>query len=298
MAPLSPAEALQKIQELQNGQDAESNILAILRISEPITSSLDVDGIPRSPSKRASDASIVSDENPTPASLEADLTHYKELFSKLRFSYLEQVTKEKFLRGIVGDPPLVVGHNENVELETTLAEVKQQLQQRKEEVRVMVEEMEKTGRELARRYKNAQIETTKLSELPAEIAQLEQTIASLKQSQAAYAAASDTGNSSASSSQNLSLPATLKLLAEREAELAAIDRQMASLQNTLPRKTREAEAMERELSVLERRKSEAIGQAREAERKKLEGESDGLEEMGRWYRVAEATLKKLIDVEN
>ncbi|KAF3397028.1 Kinetochore protein Sos7 [Talaromyces pinophilus] len=296
MASLSPAEALAKIQDLQRGQDVESSTLAILRISEPITSSLDVDGIPRSPSKRASDASIVSDDNPTPASLEADLTHYKELFSKLRFSYLEQVTKEKFLRGIVGDPPLVVGHNENVELEATLAEAKQQLQQRKEEVRVMVEEMEKTGRELARRYKNVQIETTKLSELPQEIAQLEQTIASLKQSQAAYAAASDPHNTS--SSQNLSLPATLKLLAEREAELAAIDRQMASLQNTLPRKTREAEAMERELGVLERRKSEAIGQAREAERKKLEGESDGLEEMGRWYRGAEATLKKLVDVEN
>lgn len=145
-------------------------------------------------------------------------------------------------------------------------------------------------------YKNVQIETTKLSELPQEIAQLEQKIASLKQSQAAYAAASDAHNTS--SSQNLSLPATLKLLAEREAELAAIDRQMASLQNTLPRKTREAEAMERELGVLERRKSEAIGQAQEAERKKLEGESDGLEEMGRWYRSAEATLKKLVDVEN
>ena len=74
----------------------------------------------------------------------------QELFSKLRFSYLEQVTKEKFLRGIVGDPPLVVGYNENVELEAALAEQKQQIQQRKEEVRVMLEEMEKTGRELAR----------------------------------------------------------------------------------------------------------------------------------------------------
>lgn len=51
----------------------------------------------------------------------------------------------------MGDPPLVVGHNENVELEAELAEQKQQLQQRKEDVRIMVEEMEKTGRELARR---------------------------------------------------------------------------------------------------------------------------------------------------
>lgn len=75
----------------------------------------------------------------------------KELFSKLRFSYVEQVTKEKFLRAIVGDPPLVVGHNENVELETQLAEVKAELKASKEEVRMMIEEMEKTGRDLANR---------------------------------------------------------------------------------------------------------------------------------------------------
>lgn len=61
------------------------------------------------------------------------------------------MTKEKFLRAIVGDPPLVVGHNENVELETQLAEVKAELKSRKEDVRVMVEEMEKMGRELATR---------------------------------------------------------------------------------------------------------------------------------------------------
>ena len=79
------------------------------------------------------------------------LTTRQELFSKLRFSYVEQVTKEKFLRSIVGDPPLIVGHNENVELETQLAEVKTELGARKEEVRVMIEEMEKTSRDLAAR---------------------------------------------------------------------------------------------------------------------------------------------------
>lgn len=75
----------------------------------------------------------------------------QELFSKLRFSYLEQVTKEKFLRAIVGDPPVVVGHHENVELEAQLAEVKRTLKSRKEEARVMIEEMEKMGRNLAAR---------------------------------------------------------------------------------------------------------------------------------------------------
>lgn len=61
------------------------------------------------------------------------------------------MTKEKFLRAIVGDPPLVVGHNENVELETQLAEVKAELKSRKEEARLMIEEMETMSRELARR---------------------------------------------------------------------------------------------------------------------------------------------------
>lgn len=51
----------------------------------------------------------------------------------------------------MGDPPLVVGHNENIELEGQLAEVKAALQARKEEVRVMIEEMEKMGRDLASR---------------------------------------------------------------------------------------------------------------------------------------------------
>lgn len=83
--------------------------------------------------------------------IEAHDRSVQELFAKLRFSYVEQVTKEKFLRAIVGDPPLVVGHNENVEMETQLAEEKAELRRRKENVGKMIEEMDKMGRELAER---------------------------------------------------------------------------------------------------------------------------------------------------
>ena len=140
-------------------------------------------------------------------------------------------------------------------------------------------------------YKNVELQTTQLSTLPASIENLESTIAELRAKQVATMDPSNPNNTS--SSQNLPLPATLALLAEREAELAALNRQLAAVHNTLPRKTREAEAVERERSVLERRKSDAIAQAREAQRKKQQGESDGLEEMGRWYRGAEETLKEL-----
>ncbi|RAK87007.1 hypothetical protein BO79DRAFT_176572 [Aspergillus costaricaensis CBS 115574] len=285
MASLTPAEARKQLQQLADDNGDLKTQLNILRISEPIFSP-DSDTRRSSPSKRRSDVSTF--ETPTPASLEADLTHYKELFSKLRFSYVEQVTKEKFLRAIVGDPPLVVGHNENVEMEAQLAEVKADLKARKEEVRTMVEEMEKLGRDLANRYKNVQLQMTQLSTLPESIENLESTVAELRAKQGSDANGPE--------SQNLPLPATLSLLSEREAELAALDRQLAAVQNTLPRKTREAEAVERELGVLERRKTEAIAQAQEVKRKKEEGESDGLVETGRWYRSAEETLKSLLGV--
>ncbi|KAJ5296962.1 cytochrome P450 [Penicillium atrosanguineum] len=268
-------ESLGALQQLETDQGDLKKQLAIIRISEPIS---DVVDAKFSPSKRGSDVSLSNLNDPTPASLEADLTHYKvlepELFSKLRFSYVEQVTKEKFLRAIVGDPPLVVGHNENVELETQLAEVKAELKASKEEARLMIEEMEKMGRNLASRYKNVEVQMEQLSTLPDAIENLEGTIAALRAKQVAGMDTSDPR-----SSQNLPLPATLSLLAEREAELAALNRQIAAC------------------TVLERRKIEAVAQAREAQRKKQEGESDGLEEMGRWYRGAEETLKEMVGVE-
>ncbi|KAJ5769105.1 hypothetical protein N7520_003664 [Penicillium odoratum] len=270
------SEALDLLLKIQNEQGDLKQNLSIIRIAEPISDAGDANP---SPSKRRSDVSLSNLNDPTPASLEADLTHYK-------------VTKEKFLRAIVGDPPLIVGHNENVELETQLAEVKAELKARKEEARMVIEEMEKMSRDLASRYKNVEVQEAQLASLPESIENLEGTIAGLRAKQVANMDTSDPR-----ASQNLSLPATVKLLADREAELAALNRQMAAVQNSLPRKSREAEAIERECSVLERRKVEAVAQAREARRKKQEGETDGTEEMGRWYRSAEETLKEMVGVE-
>lgn len=77
MTPLSPSKALAKLQQLQKEHEDPKKQLAILRISEPIASASDVEVPNRSPSKRSSDVSADPYENPTPASLEADLTHYK-----------------------------------------------------------------------------------------------------------------------------------------------------------------------------------------------------------------------------
>ncbi|KAI9668330.1 MAG: hypothetical protein M1829_005534 [Trizodia sp. TS-e1964] len=252
--------------------------LSILTLAEPILASAS-----RAPTNgsRTSDISSDAYDNPSPESLEADLSHYKELFSKLRFSYLEQVTKEKFLRAIVGDPPLIVENQGNVELEANLAGVKAQLKCQKAEVLRIVEELE--SNELI------QLQTTQLQNLPMSIRNLQESISALQASQI------DSPNPSLA----LPLPATLFLLSEREEELALLEQQISTLQSTVPRKTRELERMESELKGLEMQKIASTTAAKEAQRRKEEGMGgieDDLEERGRWYRAVSSGLKGMLDV--
>jgi len=118
--------------------------LRILHLSESITAAFPPDAT------RSSDVSdSLSTATLSPAALQADLSHYKELFSKLRFSYLEQVTKEKFLRAITEDAPLVVEAGENEELEAKLVAAKGELRKSKREVEGILAELEGLSRRLA-----------------------------------------------------------------------------------------------------------------------------------------------------
>ena len=133
-------EVLHILTELQQPQD-----LAIIKLSEPFT----VENDPNN-AKRESDVSADAHEHTSVASIETELEHYKDLFTKLRFSYVEQVTKEKFLRAIVSDPPLLVEPQENNELEAELKEVKAALKAQKEEVTEITKQLEAKGRDLAK----------------------------------------------------------------------------------------------------------------------------------------------------
>lgn len=218
------------------------------------------------------------------------LKFWKELFSKLRFSYLEQVTKEKFIRAIVGDPPLVVEHQENVELEETLAVSKAALKSQKTEVAELVAELEKRGRELCRKYQNIQMQTSHLQELPQRIEQLEASVEELRAAQ----------HPGSNPTLNLPLEKTLDLVEEREREKAELDRQLEQLQLMLPRKTKELERLNAELQSLEVKRLGSTAAAKEAKRRKEEalgGAGDDLEERGRWWRGVESGLKGMLSIE-
>ncbi|KAJ4147711.1 hypothetical protein LMH87_002219 [Akanthomyces muscarius] len=257
--------------------------ISIIKLSEPITSYT-----PQEPRQRTSDASNASLEGPTPASLEADLVHYSELFSKLRFSYVEQVTKEKFIRAIVGDPPLIVSMQENLELEKHNLEAKAELKSLKQDVANMVEDLEHKARQLSQRYESIQLDTTRLEELPRRIHGLQAQVAELKSSRATADANPD---------MNLPLIKTRHLVSRRQAEQQEVTRELEALQSKFPRKRKEAERLEAELGPLETKRQNSRAAAREAKRRKevaMGGVGDDLEQRAKWWRASEGILTQLL----
>ena len=136
------------------------------------------------------------------------------------------------------------------------------------------------------------LQASRLSSLPIEIARLETTIASIQSHQAT--------STSTNPSLLLPMPATVKLIDARQAELDELDRQLRAVQMTLPQRIRELERAEGELSTLETHKAGVVAAAKEARRRKEDGErgiGDSLELRGRWYRGMEAGLRDMLDIE-
>ncbi|KAF4468079.1 hypothetical protein FALBO_5040 [Fusarium albosuccineum] len=276
-------EALEALDQIQSTRQ-----ISIIKLSEPISSST-----PQDARQRTSDASNSSLDAPTPASLAADLAHYKELFAKLRFSYVQQVTKEKFIRAIVGDPPMIVTMEENLELEKENAAAKKQLKELKTEVADMVTDLEQRGIELSKKYENVLLETTKLREMPTKIEELEAQIEQLRASQEVPKGTSP--------SMNLPLAKTLDLVNQRKREQQELARELESLQAKVPRKRKEAERLQIELQPLETKRQNSATAAREARRRKeaaLGGAADDLEERARWWRASEGVLTQVLDIKN
>ncbi|KAF2735151.1 hypothetical protein EJ04DRAFT_492209 [Polyplosphaeria fusca] len=276
----TPSSALEQLQKQKS--------LKLLAIAETLSPK----DLPQSAQKRSSAVSDDSEQNGDthPAALEADLVHYKELFSKLRFSYVEQVTKEKFLRGITENPPRLVEAADNEEKEQEILALKANLKERKLEIAEILQALEDKGKELATRYEGVQLRTTQLESLPTEIEHLEGNIERLKQDQMP---------SSDNPELALPLPETARLLQEREAELASLNAEIATLQAALPGRTRELEKVERELKPLETQRQGTASAAKEARRRRDEGGGigDELEEQGRWLRASAKALREMLEVE-
>ncbi|KZF20470.1 hypothetical protein L228DRAFT_263114 [Xylona heveae TC161] len=286
----SPEELLSTIEDF-----LASRVLSIIQLSEPLTN--EIRRAPNTRSRKRSDAStdefdLSAFDDQTPAGLEVELAHYKELFSKLRFSFVEQLTKEKFLRALLTEPPVLVEPQQNVELEEELKSVKAELKAQKNGVEELLSQIESRGRALAKRYEEIQLQTIQLRELPPHIAQLEESIESLRTEQAPVSDNPDL---------NLSLDASTELLEEREAKLAEVKHQVAALQSMLPRRQREVDRLKAELRPLEEQRAMNMAAATEALRRKEQGTGgieEDLETRARWWKAVQASMTELVKAGN
>lgn len=175
-----------------------------------------------------------------------------------------------------------------------LVQQKAALKAAKEEVNVLVQEMEGMARQLATRWEGVQTKMAELERLPAEIEGLDAVIRELREEQDAREGKQ---YRSEDPRMNLSLAETEELVKQQKEKAAALDKQIAALQRQMPAKIRECEMTERELEALERRRSEVSSAASAARKLKEDGGRDELEEQGRWYRSAEIVLKEMVGVD-
>ena len=138
------------------------------------------------------------------------------------------------------------------------------------------------------------MQTTQLKSLPPQIASLNETITTLRSTLQQPA-------SSSTASPNLALPldATLSLVSERQSEIAALDQQIESLQQNLDPQTRALEEAQSELKVLEEQAEVAVRAAREASRRREDG-NEGINELemrGRWLQGVDYSLRSMLDVD-
>lgn len=232
--------------------------------------------------------SNVSDVEPTyPAALVAELAQFKELFSKLRFSYLEQVTKERFLRSITADPPRVIETEENNELEKNIQEQKSALQKKKKELEDILVELNEKSKQLGPAYEEFTSGVTKLRTLPLQTKEMQEMISEF------YRSASD-----GRPEMNLPLLDTLNCIDSIESESKALEHELHNAESLMVGKNHRLENLNRDISINQRNKEGMEDIANEAVRRRegvrAAGKADR-ENIGQWYKSSHEILSKMLD---
>ncbi|KAG5437659.1 hypothetical protein PCANB_000696 [Pneumocystis canis] len=198
---------------------------------------------------------------PDPNIIESDLKYFKELFSKLKFSYIEQETKERYLRAILDDPILIVEHKDNIELG------------KKENVNETCKELEQTLSRVCDDYETMMQKAIEADHMLKEIEKMETEIKELKDNEQ-------------SDEQNLSLKDSLSFLSSQTKKLSKLKKDTEHLQNIYKCKKKqldetidEVKKRENEKRCCEAFAKEALHVKRMSSMKRYKKEYSGL-----WYR--------------
>ncbi|KTW29103.1 uncharacterized protein T551_02377 [Pneumocystis jirovecii RU7] len=231
---------------------------------------------------------VIERDIPDPNVVESDLKYFKELFSKLKFSYIEQETKERYLRAILDDPILVVEHKDNIELEKKNMELKSHLKNRKENVDETCKELEQIISRVCNDYETTIQQAVEADHMLKEIEKMEAEIKELKDSEK-------------NQEQNLPLKDSLSLLSTQTKKSSTLKKDIDQFQAIYECKKKQLKETIDEVKKRENEKQHCEAFAKEAihtrqlstMNKKYRKEHSGL-----WYQSLLDLQTTLLQIKN
>ncbi|EMR09329.1 hypothetical protein PNEG_02284 [Pneumocystis murina B123] len=193
----------------------------------------------------------INENVPSPNMVESDLKYFKELFSKLKFSYIEQETKERYLRAILDDPILVIENKDNLELEKKNMELKSLLKNTKESLNATCQNLEQTISKVCNEYEIMIQQALEASDMLKEIEKMEAEIEELKDNEQ-------------NAEQNLSLKDSLSLLSSQTAKSIKLKKDIKNYQTIYQHKKKQLEEATEEIRKSENEKQSCETFAKEA----------------------------------
>ena len=186
-----------------------------------------------------------------------------------------------------------------MELETDVLEMKRRLKEKKVEGDEMVEALRAEAEVLVQRWEGVRDSVERVGVLEDGVGEGQERVEGLRREvdeMESEGMELDEGFEQQGSSMKMGLQDTLALIEKRQQEMREMEQRIQGSQREIPGKIRECEIVERDLEALEKRKNAAAAEAREARRRKEQGEKGGrdeVEERGRWYRSQEQVFRGL-----
>lgn len=114
-----------------------------------------------------------------PLVVNEEINFKKEEFAKLKFQYLEQETRERFLRAILSSPPLYVEQKDIDEYETQNREKKAELKSHKTSLNTTIQNIQEKNSQNVSLYHDLQVKLNDTDEILKEISEMESSLRSL-----------------------------------------------------------------------------------------------------------------------
>lgn len=230
--------------------------------------------------------------NPNPNLLQQEIQKHVEQFENMKVTYLEQETKEKFLRSIISDPPVLIEQSNVEEIEQENKQKKQKLKHQKAQVDEIQSQLESLSKQLCSDYDDLKAKSQEAVEMTEEMEIMQREIDQLtKQEEELELPALEDPD------MNLPAPELNRLAEEYGKQKDEIDNALKELSTeSIPHSQQEYNDLKEEISRLEQEKTTAERSAEEMVKLREQEMQKGKihnETTAQWYKSLITILEKI-----